>query len=734
MKGTWKYFLFYLLLIIVFFIDALAGGKLIAIGDGISQNYPLHKYYASYIRQFIFPLWLPHEFLGMPFLGLMHTGLLYPINLISHFLLPDALAYNFSLLFHYLIAAFFTFLYARTIGCREIPSFIAGIVFCFSGFMIAHHGHHQMQNAAALFPLILYLYEKARTSLHYKFSLLAGITIACQILAGHMQISVYTLFILAVYTIFHLFFTMKETRLRFLILASIPVLIGLILSIPQLLSSLQLSRLSWREHIDYAFFTGLSLEPYQLIRLVFPFILGGGAGIPIWGPWQFSETMCYIGLLPLAIAFLVALSQWKTNYHVKFWSTISLLSIFFMLGQFTPLYKIMFYLPGYNRFRVPARNILFLHFAIAILCAIGLSIILSNNEKAKQFLKRLFLLLGGLFILCLFFIAGFQVILTKLPAYVQQINPGSPLRAAVFLPFLLIASGTALIYYAYKKNNPASHILIILFIIADLFLFGMLLQARKEWMPYSRLDSICESPVYKYFSNKFDARVAFIDTSSNLNQIQCGIDSFSGYDPNILKKYMVMMNIKYNNGFIFDWPALIQNNMLLSLCNVKYLVKAEQPASVSHNETETYPLNTEPYEKIAQFGIVNIYFNNKYLPRIFSVNTLRPARDIYEIRNAFYEQTIDPSKEAYVFQKDYEQLKNFRLVKGKAIIRTYQPEFIDIEVSAEGTAFFILSDIYYPGWQAYLDGKQTIIYETNGLLRGFLIPPGKHTLYLRYRD
>ncbi|OGF67210.1 MAG: hypothetical protein A2Y62_11825 [Candidatus Fischerbacteria bacterium RBG_13_37_8] len=163
-------------------------------------------------------------------------------------------------------------------------------------------------------------------------------------------------------------------------------------------------------------------------------------------------------------------------------------------------------------------------------------------------------------------------------------------------------------------------------------------------------------------------------------------------------------------------------------------MKAEQPPSSSLEKTKALPLDSESYEKIAQFGSVNIYLNNNYLPRIFSVNKLRAARNIYEIRDSFYKHTIDPSSEAYVSQKDYEQLKRFKLALSKPVIRTYQPEFIDIEVEAKDYTFLILSDMNYPGWHAFLDAKQITIYEANGFLRGFLIPSGKHTLQLKFGE
>ena len=45
----------------------------------------------------------------------------------------------------------------------------------------------------------------------------------------------------------------------------------------------------------------------------------------------------------------------------------------------------------------------------------------------------------------------------------------------------------------------------------------------------------------------------------------------------------------------------------------------------------------------------------------------------------------------------------------------------------------VLSDTYFPGWRARVDGKAAQIYEVNGAMRGVMVPGGLHTLTMRYR-
>jgi uncharacterized membrane protein YfhO len=46
----------------------------------------------------------------------------------------------------------------------------------------------------------------------------------------------------------------------------------------------------------------------------------------------------------------------------------------------------------------------------------------------------------------------------------------------------------------------------------------------------------------------------------------------------------------------------------------------------------------------------------------------------------------------------------------------------------------VISDPYYPGWSAFLDGKPAPLLAANYALRGVAVPAGEHTVELRYRS
>jgi hypothetical protein len=68
----------------------------------------------------------------------------------------------------------------------------------------------------------------------------------------------------------------------------------------------------------------------------------------------------------------------------------------------------------------------------------------------------------------------------------------------------------------------------------------------------------------------------------------------------------------------------------------------------------------------------------------------------------------------------------------EARITLYEPNRLTVETSTPTAAMLVVSEIFYPGWEATLDGQPARIYLTDYLLRGIHVPAGKHTVQMRY--
>ena len=62
----------------------------------------------------------------------------------------------------------------------------------------------------------------------------------------------------------------------------------------------------------------------------------------------------------------------------------------------------------------------------------------------------------------------------------------------------------------------------------------------------------------------------------------------------------------------------------------------------------------------------------------------------------------------------------------------YTDTEVVIKTQASGDGYLFLSDTYYPGWKAYIDGKEEKIYLANYAFRAVQVPQGEHEVTFKY--
>jgi uncharacterized membrane protein YfhO len=63
----------------------------------------------------------------------------------------------------------------------------------------------------------------------------------------------------------------------------------------------------------------------------------------------------------------------------------------------------------------------------------------------------------------------------------------------------------------------------------------------------------------------------------------------------------------------------------------------------------------------------------------------------------------------------------------------YENSWVKVHANAEKSGLLILSDLYYPGWQATVDGKQVQLLRINYIMRGVPLPAGEHIVEFKFR-
>ena len=145
------------------------------------------------------------------------------------------------------------------------------------------------------------------------------------------------------------------------------------------------------------------------------------------------------------------------------------------------------------------------------------------------------------------------------------------------------------------------------------------------------------------------------------------------------------------------------------------------------------PLSPAPY-RLIHSGDVKIYENRDALPRAFVVADWQWQPDSAAAVTAMSASGFDPRQTAVLVGDDEMQSPQpqMRTAQATAEIIAYAPERVAVRVSSDG-GLLVLSDAYYPGWAATLDGEPVAIYAANGLFRGVFVPAGEHEVVFAFR-
>ncbi|MBZ0275003.1 MAG: hypothetical protein K8I60_02590, partial [Anaerolineae bacterium] len=175
------------------------------LSDLVLENYQWKSFIRQSISQGEIPLWNPHQFAGIPFLAAGQQSTLYPFSII-YYVLPLTAAYGWFTVVQLWLAGLFMYLFLRGLKIGRFGGLVAGVTYQLSAFFVISAVFPMIIGAAAWLPLILLMAEFiiqqrplfGRPSSIPWAAVGAG-ALGCAILAGHVEITYYTLLITAFY-------------------------------------------------------------------------------------------------------------------------------------------------------------------------------------------------------------------------------------------------------------------------------------------------------------------------------------------------------------------------------------------------------------------------------------------------------------------------------------------------------------------------------------------------------
>ena len=166
---------------------------------------------------------------------------------------------------------------------------------------------------------------------------------------------------------------------------------------------------------------------------------------------------------------------------------------------------------------------------------------------------------------------------------------------------------------------------------------------------------------------------------------------------------------------------------------VSFVTTAVDPATKWDVAWANPLLSDSSKVELLYYGPNSIYLNRNYLPRAWIVHqVMEVAPEAAEAAIvALSDPEFEPAQMA-VIEGDLGQpvVPASGSETVTVVSRSSSSTILQAQLSAPG--LLVLSDIYYPGWNAYVDGEQQALYATNVAMRGVFLPEGNHTVEFRY--
>jgi len=378
--------------------------------------------------------------------------------------------------------------------------------------------------------------------------------------------------------------------------------------------------------VTYAYATSYAVTPPQLLTLVFPYLFHFDAERS-WALWSTYESTLYAGVPPLVLA-LVAMAFQRSRV-VLFFTGIALVSLLLCLGDYLPVkpYSLIWNLPGFAFLRAPARFSLLLELALAVLAAVAADWLgrraaaqirdahsdQSIDTAATPRRSRLVGILSSFLIGVAFTSLGLGLLI-QLGRWLVQREP-TPVLGLIQALYLDTsrenwALGPWHVYYGLlefsRPDNPRTALGLLLLGATPLLLRAWLTRPQLDplwrvalgllvagdlWLfadgfhPRARLDDVRpSSPVVSYLASQPGPFRVFVEPALNQtlgpNQlVPNGLATVNGYsslEPPRLSEYW--------------WSVVVQDNFLLDIFNVRYVVAARQvPGQLTYHGARYHP-------------------------------------------------------------------------------------------------------------------------------------------------
>ncbi len=707
--------------------------------DLVREKFSFEPFARAAMRDGKIPWWSPYLYGGIPFVALSRTEALYPPAwLAAH--LPRGPAHGASLAFHLFVAGVGMFVCLRTARVSRAASLLGALAFALNGMFATRHGHPQFIATGSWLPWMLAgVHLLCATAWGRGISAIAAAS-ALAILAGHPSIYLYGFSFVGVYLLLALGFGVSSwsTRWKTALAFALAVAIGLSLASGQLLATNELAAFSERRNRPIEELLALMPHVAHMLRAFVPDAFGNPLLGNYWSPSPTSYTAgtFYMGIAPLLLAGIGAVRGGWRGAALAGIAALSL-AVIFVPSFYASAAAV---LPGFRATRIDRLSIAYM-LCVSMLAALGADHVMSASARARRVLSG-----RGLIFLAALGVGLALAVLWGVPWIAASVQGGSvdssAQRSAVAWA-ALFWGGTLLVFVLAGRKSAARWLVPVLLalVAVDLFVFarGFVVVRDSERMfrdaPAIRMLTEAEPP---FRIAKFDPGAGAGNGPDRFSLFPAntpgafGIEDIHGYGPLGPPYARVLMGAVEHETVRSRWrirPFQSSDSLaspVLDLMNVRFVV-ASEPVDVAGLE-------------LVHEGDLWIYENLDVLPRTFFVPDAEIEPDDQIAAQRLADGSVDPRAvvllpHAPASPPSSDARPNVRSqgrANGVEIVRRDLGSVTLVKTGLD-PGFALLSEAFYPGWEASVDGEPVEVLRANVMFRAVAVGAGKHTVKFVYR-
>ncbi|MCR5662114.1 MAG: YfhO family protein [bacterium] len=675
--------------------------------DLLDMNFPRRVLAAQAIRCWHMPHWTPTLSCGLPLLAEGQAGVFYPFGIVPFLLFPPVAACNAAIIVTLAIASSCGYALGRSCGLSKGASAITGVAFGFSSAFLFRLKHLNMVQSIAWLPLSWALVLQYLKTRRHIWPLLLAAVWCLQILAGHPHvtyISVISAIMLAVfYSAAIIIDGLRQKQdgagksadnshkcawKSSIAALAVFILCGIgsaALGAVQLLPTYELSVNSVRSGaVEKKDLNNYPFTAACLQRLINPYINGnpaaGFANIDISKQGVFWENTVYIGIIPLILA-LGSFKKWQAEKTaVILVAAVSLAASLSPTGLTYDFFRAV--CPGFNKFRFPCRFLIPFTCSLALLAGFGAENLLSwlgKRGSKGNLIKNA--------------ATAAILILTFANLYWANAQYQSYLPVSVATPPASIANGG-------RVANPGAGIAWQYFFKdcgwkgseEKITSFGTILPA--DLAAIWGVQNISDHVLFE--GGMAQERILRLNVA-----ILKGCDFRTG-TMNISRPALNLIKRMGADRLTSFMPIVSEDNSL--------------PSPTAYNagslpQAQACPLPATPRVRLAG-------------------RVIEEPQDIDMAIKLFQSNIFDPDKMVMLKSSGEKNAD----ISGNAAITNEDGNRITIDADVTGDGYLVLLDTWYPGWKAFIDGKETEILRADIAFRAVRISEGHHTVEFIYKS